>query len=315
MKLLGIKSKNEYLIHCKTYLTNFRFNGEHKAEHTYLRNWYRLPEKPILVEKVNAPKRVNEIYRLENPELFPTLEKSYKLVDTIEGYDDDGNVIFHEFFRKISSLYEYEYQMSEPTWDKVKFELEEVGSVDQIPSGEFSHFYKLGRNTEKTNHRSVTYDFYSQLITPAPLLPLEPCILKPKDAYPILREYLLTHIDRSVAKITDYDFCLTVSKYVACESYERKIVNRLGTGRKKTTYKLEKRDKKEYTCYRIAPKSYQTYPILHTFQGKNLEDLKRNFNEYLEYLVLKINEPVRECSHCKGIGYHIEKINEKDKMP
>jgi hypothetical protein len=56
------------------------------------------------------------------------------------------------------------------------------------------------------------------------------------------------------------------------------------------------------TVYQIAPKSYNNYPIVDPFSGKNYDDLKSNIDNFLHNLMEMINEPVVECKCCKGRG-------------
>lgn len=68
--------------------------------------------------------------------------------------------------------------------------------------------------------------------------------------------------------------------------------------------KLEKRfqTKRGVEIYNVAPKPYQSYPIVEPFSGKDVEDLKSNIKKFLDDLMAKINEPLVECKCCKGRG-------------
>lgn len=54
--------------------------------------------------------------------------------------------------------------------------------------------------------------------------------------------------------------------------------------------------------YEIAPKEYQSYPVIEPFNGNGEDDLKQNIQTYLNEIMIKINEPLIECEHCKGLG-------------
>ena len=63
----------------------------------------------------------------------------------------------------------------------------------------------------------------------------------------------------------------------------------------------------------MAPKLYQGYPIIQGFRGKNHEDLKNNIDDYCRNLIEIINQPLVDCSYCKGYGVIIdESLMKKD---
>jgi hypothetical protein len=59
--------------------------------------------------------------------------------------------------------------------------------------------------------------------------------------------------------------------------------------------------------------NYAGYTIVDGFTGNNHKDLKLQIDTYLKELMEFINEPTRECEHCKGAGFIIDTNFDKNK--
>lgn len=57
---------------------------------------------------------------------------------------------------------------------------------------------------------------------------------------------------------------------------------------------------KNIDVFEMAPKPYQTYPVVVPFSGESVEDLNKNIKTFLEDLMLKINMKIIECPKCHG---------------
>ncbi|MFF2834279.1 hypothetical protein ACFVSK_21145, partial [Cellulosimicrobium cellulans] len=125
------------------------------------------------------------------------------------------------------------------------------------------------------------------------------------DSYRNVRNYVKTHIDTRWAKITsDYDFCFTVSKEISHEPEEFRV----NIGKRKPKYETRYTRSRTTKVYEVAPSSYNSYPVIQPFEGKNEEDLKQNIQKYLDELMEAINKPLVECVHCKGYGVILDEV-------
>lgn len=55
-------------------------------------------------------------------------------------------------------------------------------------------------------------------------------------------------------------------------------------------------------------RGYEKYTLITPFGAENQEALKEYIDEYLEELIIVINEPVCECDKCEGQGVLLNKI-------
>lgn len=58
-----------------------------------------------------------------------------------------------------------------------------------------------------------------------------------------------------------------------------------------------------YNVPKLSGRVYDGYTRMRVVEWEELgENMKKNIAEYLEELMDVINEPVRECPHCSGMG-------------
>lgn len=53
---------------------------------------------------------------------------------------------------------------------------------------------------------------------------------------------------------------------------------------------------------KLPPSHRDGYTVVTPFEGANYDDLINNIESYLNELITKINEPLKECECCKGNG-------------
>jgi hypothetical protein len=158
-------------------------------------------------------------------------------------------------------------------------------------------------------------------VYPALTIHERPCKLTSKQTYDIVREHVKLNINPKVAKITsDYDFCFTVKKIIPIArpySYEYDARSPWSR-RRKPEMKTRWVGDKEIDCFEMTSTEdhYKGYTPIKPFEGKSEDDLKDNIDAYLETLMAYINEPMKECPTCNGVGVlynkDIEPITAKD---
>jgi hypothetical protein len=148
------------------------------------------------------------------------------------------------------------------------------------------------------------YSLLDRITTHPVLLPTKQCYLTKEESYKIIRNHVKTNIDPRYARVTsDYDFCFAVEKVIELHKpYEYTVNVNAAYSRRKPKYEKRYNTTKSVKVYEVAPKVYNSYPIVEPFSGKDYDDLKKNIDEFLHNLMEMINEPVVECEHCKGRG-------------
>lgn len=133
-----------------------------------------------------------------------------------------------------------------------------------------------------------------------------PCSLTAKKSYDIIRMFIKENINPKVAHISsDYDFCLSVKKDIKLhkELYRKEeVLTPGGRSYKHKRYRDVYIKSRSVTVFEVAPKVYNSYPVVKPFTGNNYEDLRNNINTYLEKLIEEINTPLIDCPHCQGMG-------------
>lgn len=289
LKLVAIKTNNKFLIsdnvngdnYFHTRLQSYFFDGK-KAEKTYHKDWFQLNQEPIKIEKTIPAQKINQRYELKDG--FQETDMTPKVIN--EPYIDEDS----EFY-EVKGLYDYKYEEKEGGFEEIPFEINIVEEID----GEFE--------IAKMEHQ-VKYNLLDRIQTHPILLQNKPCYLTKEESYRIIRNHIKTYIDPKYARVTsDYDFCLTVEKVIELHKpHEYTVDVNAMHKRRKPKYEKRYNTTKSVKVYQVAPKSYQSYPIVEPFSGNDYEDLKKNIDLFLNELMEMINEPVVECEHCKGRG-------------
>ncbi|WP_345806218.1 hypothetical protein [Bacillus subtilis] len=289
MKLIGIKTNNCFLvsdnIESKRYfnsqLDELLFDGK-RATETYKSDWFKLDKEPSVIEKQMPAKKINHRYELK--EGFQETDLTPQVINV--SYIDEES----EYY-EVKGLYELKFEEVPQQNEKIEFEMNVIEEID-------------GELKLQSHNFNLNYNLLDRIQTHPMLLETKPCYLSHEESYKIIRNHIKANINPKFARITsDYDFCLTVVKVLELYKPHEYIVD-LNAMYKRRKPKLEKRfqTKREVEIYNVAPKAYQSYPIVEPFSGKDVEDLKSNIKKFLDDLMAKINEPLVECKCCKGRG-------------
>lgn len=247
---------------------------------TFKRNWIELASLPKEVKKLKQAVRELVSFRLKEG-YVPSEALPQELP---VGFFDDGNERGYE----IVDLYENIYETVSPeTLVDVEFSISKLAdrssgwTFKEIPNG-------------------IRHSLLDEIRVHPDLLQDTPCELTREESYRIIREYIKSNIDlRFAAIFSDYDFCFSVVKIIPLSQKEAFKVN---IGKKKPKFETRFRDNRRLDCFSVAPKEYQDYPLVEPFRGNSYDDLKKNIQLFLDELMAKINEPLIDCPHCKGLG-------------
>jgi hypothetical protein len=317
MNLIGIKLKDRVLITeesaARQYSsyprrswysgpTHYLFDGK-EPEKTWHKDWVSINGEP---ETVQMEVTTNVNYRFElidksNAEKLG-LPLSMKREECQNQFD--GEWYWQDKYKSVSVLYDQKHDTHKELVD-VDFKYTRIAELESLPENGFEF---LGVTHEKVKHQLI-----DEIMFPKPVLAVKPSALSSEDSYEIIRKYIKQHINLDVARIaSDYDFCLEVNKIIPLSEVETYTVdvnwNPFSKRKRKAKYEKRYRRYREVSIFCAAPKKYQSYPVVSGFKGESQEDLERNIQNYLQDLMVVINEPVRDCEHCKGRGVVVTEI-------
>ena len=153
------------------------------------------------------------------------------------------------------------------------------------------------------------------MIFPEILLSERPCKFTSKQMYDITRQYIIEHIDNSVAQITsNYDFCFEVKKLIPLIEPETITYQHIFARTKRERNKIHTRVKKynEKTIFEMTNEQehYKGYTVIPEMCANSEAELKEKVDTWLESLIEIINKPLCQCPHCQGTGY-LDKIEKE----
>lgn len=298
------------------YVANLFFDGV-KAVASCKKDWYKLDNVPTTVSQQGYAKTINHRYELKETVTFD-LPKSYSR-DEFAYYPDDGQGwVARPQFEDVFSLYKEVYDVEPEQLEDINFELQVIAkyNCDLIEPNDTSTFnypcFVNGSyastirndNTTKVTHNAVEYLLVNELTTPDLYIDNTPCCLSVKASYDIIRFYIKQNIDNTWATLTDYDFSLRVEKNINLQETKtyQVLESVFGKSKKKPKTVTKFRDKRKVTIYEVCPSPRDGYTVVTPFKGNSLQDLKNNIDTYLTNLITKINKPLVNCPHCKGLG-------------
>lgn len=257
-------------------IPNYFFDGE-KLVTSNMSGWYKLSKIPKEITKQGQSSYKNVRYELKAgypvSDLTPATLKAYDFEEN--GYED------------VKGLYDYKYEIDNG-------ELEQVEFTYEILDEEIDYFIENPKF-------SYTISLLDQITSHPVLKQNKPCKIGSEALYVVVREYIRKNIDSKIAYISsDYNFCLTVKKYI--DLYEP-VKYKVDEGTKRRPNLVTKqRFRESITVFQSAPKAYQDYIVQEPISAANYAELEQKVNDYLEHVIKAINEPLVECSCCKGRG-------------
>jgi len=304
INLIGVKVGNKYYINSDTQnglyryikLCDFKINGDF-PKRSFHSDWYVINDTPQNVQIKKSRSCINQRFELKDKTLADVTDK-FPLVLTMESvgakfYDDEWN----DEYASIKSLYEYQCDIEEEKYIPIEFTYETILTLKSINSPE-----------TVVHTKNVQYSRLAQILFPSIALPNTECKLTAEESYRIIREHVKRNINPKYATVTsDYDFCFTVEKVIKLaerESY--KVDVNAFRKRAKPKYETQYRYDKRIKCFEIAPKPYNSYPVVKPFSANNQNELEEKIQTYLDDLMKKINEPIKYCKCCKGTGVIID---------
>jgi len=290
-------------------LEPYFFDGQ-QPKPSFNPHWYIVDKMPNKIEKEVKQPNINHRYELIDVEIeskkFP---KVFKREDVAKYEDCDWN--FKEEYSHLRSLYK---EVSDPQpniMEEVKFEIVaqiKIDEVDEYKGFSFPVYKGYGKSDGETEitENEARHQLLDRLVFPDLILPTRPCKLTSKQTYDIIRRHVLENIDGKYAKVTsDYNFCFTVKKVIPlAEEIEYTFNVNAFHSRRKPKYKKGYKDTREVDIFEMthAESNYKGYTVIEPFVGNNEEELGENIRKYLKELMNYINEPLKECKHCKGKG-------------
>ena len=284
------KSKNvAFYYDTYTNLNSYRINDK-IPEQSFHKSWSIIDDIPKKIEQKQATQNINYRYELIDKDLVS--DKIPLIID----YHDVDRISYDSWIGKyanLQSLYELKNDIKEEEWIPIEFTYETIFETDDIKVPEEINFTK-----------NVKFNELAKLLFPELVLPNSVCSLTTEESYRIIREYVKRNINPKYAAITsDYDFCFTVEKVIELAERESYKINVNGfKKRTKPKYETRYRYDKRIKCFEIAPKAYQSYPVIQPFSANNQKELEEKIQKYLDDLMKEINKPIKYCKCCNGTG-------------
>lgn len=303
-----------------TYLNKYKINGKipKKAFH---KKWvFMQDDQEITSIKESMPEeKTNYRYVLEDPS-FEDHDKgvlAYFHRDEIAYKDDDYCWQWKDDVSHLRSLYRETHDIVPAYWKEVDFTAVVVMELDHVQSPcDFSfEVYNENHNRWGDDDRKFYYtgehvqkQILDTIIFPSLVQHETECKISSHDLYKIVRTYIKNNINNESAEITsDYDFCFTVQKKIKLdEPYTQKTEIKTAKGKsyKNRKYRSRYITERMVEVYEMthSPKSYSSYTPIAGMQAKNLQELKDKIDNLCQELIEMINEPLKDCPHCKGMG-------------
>lgn len=294
----------------RTSLTKFLFDGKQPAE-SYCKNWYYIDKYPTLIQRECIGATVNKRYELLDPSLES--EKLPKVIPYNEEENYDEAVI--------NALYEFKYDQKPNYLEEVECDIQvlcEITDFNFPPKFEYTGIdrFNFSDRVYTIKNADIKHQMLDKMIFPTVLLHERPCKLSSKQMFNITRQYILEHIDNSVAKVTsNYNFCFEVKKLIPLIEPEtityQNVFGRTKRERAKIHTKIKKYEEKTIFEMTHTQENYRGYTAIPELCADNEAELKEKVDTWLESLIEIINKPLCQCSHCHGTGYVGEIKKEK----
>ena len=294
-----VKSGYDHSYH-PTQLTRLKFDGKSPTP-TLHKNWFMLDEFPTKVTKPTKGEVVSTWWELKNKDLESSAIP-LRLREELD-YDDDR---YSLYAKKVEYAPDYEIEVN-VEWNT----LVEVSNFDMPPKISYPIRVKSGWDYKEAVYTNldVNHNLVDTLIIPSPVLQGSPCSISAAHLYEIIRKHVQTNINPKVAFVdSDYDFCFSVNKRVNLLQEEVYTYTNpfARTKRERQKVKTGTKTEKSFKVFSMAPKAYQSYPVLTDLVAENEWQLKEDLDQMLNDIMEKINAPLKQCECCNGTGYILE---------
>lgn len=291
-----------YYDYHKTELKDLLFDGK-KPSDTYYKNWYYIEQYPNSIQKEMPGEYINKRYELIDESL-----ESEKIPHIIpSGEEREYN------WDAIGSLYSYKREQTPPYLVDVTCDIQVICEIDNYnfpPKIEYNAIHRIDYSEKQytITNANVNHQMLDKMIFPSVLLHEMPCKFTSVQMYNITRQYILDHIDNSVAKVTsNYDFCFTVKKLIPLIEPETITYQNIFARTKKERNEIHTVVKKfnEVEIFEMThdQRRYDNYTVIPEMCANSEAELKEKVDAWLEGLMEIINEPLCQCPHCQGSGY------------
>ena len=290
----------------RTSLTSLFFDGKHPTD-TYCKNWYFIEQYPTTIQRERSGDIINKRYELIDESLES--DKMPRIIPYENEADYSHTVI--------ESLYAYKYEQEPNYLEDVAHEIQVICEVEDYnfpPKFEYSAVTRVdfSDRTYTIKNADVKHQMLDKMMFPAVLLHERPCKFSSKQMYDMTRQYILEHIDNSVAKVTsNYAFCFEVKKLIPMIEPEtikyQNIFARTKRERSKIHTTVKRYEEKSIFEMTHEQEKYKGYTVIPEMYADSEAELKEKVDTWLESLIEIINKPLCQCPHCQGTGY-IDKV-------
>ena len=264
----------------------FLFDGA-APEVTHHPHWFRIKKEPVKIQRLVPATRRVVGYTLR--EGFTASVRMPANINMIDLGDSE--------WEGVAECYEPRFETTPETYADIPFQLYVVAERDnwQPIKTEFP----------------LEYSLLDKILIHPVLLPERPCSLTIDQTYSIIYKHVKENINPKVASIQAYESLkhFNVNKLIETEPVPYTVTEGTKRRPRKVTYYRKSRSVEVYRCageYRGHGQAYDGYTCVTPFRGKDYEDLQANIKTFLEELMAMINEPIKDCPHCKGRGVVVQ---------
>ena len=286
----------------KTKIKKLFFDGKNPAD-TYCPEWYYIEQYPTSIQQEKIGNVVNKRYELKDETLAS--DKMPKVILDEDAYNYNEDVI--------DSLYSYQFDREPNYFEDVTCNIQVLCEIDDYnfpPKFEYKAVERRDWSDRvyTIKNANIEHQKLDQIIFPPVLLHERPCKLSSKQMFDITRQYILEHIDNSVAKVTsNYGFCFDVKKLIPLIEPEtityQNIFARTKRERNKIHTSVKKYEEKLIFEMTHDQEKYRNYTVIPEMYASSEAELKEKVDTWLESLIEIINKPLCQCPHCHGSGY------------
>lgn len=244
---------------------------------TYEPGWYHVPALPTSFQQRTAERSVLSGWDLKQSHIALGLPPRIELEDPSPGDD------------VLSTFYTPTYMTIPSQLEEIQVELHVIAEVEnwQPVRSDFTPSFSL----------------IDKIAVHPDLLRNCPCSIDSKQLYNIVREHIKSNIDPKVAQMSlEYDSCLRVDKRIKLADTREERVDVSSYRARKPKMVTKHIVQRTSTIFECCHTPHQSYPVIKPLWANNQQELQEVLDNYLKELMAKINEPLVDCPHCKGLG-------------